>query len=55
MKKYACLGMLLVFLVLFGCANTPEVTPYRDRSANYNWGSDAVCSPGCPPGMQGSW
>ncbi|MDD2901782.1 MAG: hypothetical protein PHU44_05055 [Syntrophales bacterium] len=55
MKKFACLGMLLVLLVLTGCASDPGVTPYQDRSANYNWGSDAVCSPGCPTGMSGSW
>ena len=55
MKKLACLGMLLVLLALTGCANTPEVTPNRDKSANYNWGSDAACSPGCPVGQSGSW
>jgi hypothetical protein len=55
MKKLACLGIVLLLLVLAGCASDPGVTPSRDRSANYNWGSDSVCSPGCPVGMSGSW
>lgn len=59
MKKLICLGALLLILALAGCASVPEgretLASPRDRSANFNWGSDAVCSPGCPAGMSGSW
>lgn len=57
MKKLTCLAVLLLLLALAGCAGTLEgqgvLTPQRD--ANYNWGSDATCSPGCPVGTSGSW
>ena len=55
MKKFRLILALLLLLALAGCASSPEVTPNRDKSANYNWGSDAACSPGCPVGQSGSW
>jgi hypothetical protein len=59
MKKFACLFALLLILALAGCAGVIEgqgtATPRPIPSGNYNWGSDATCSPGCPVGMSGSW
>ncbi len=59
MKKLACLCALLLMLALAGCAGQIEgggtYSPRPAPSGNFNWGSDAVCSPGCPPGMSGSW
>ena len=53
MKKFGLIFTLLLILALAGCAGgtNPQPTP----SGNFNWGSDAACSPGCPPGMSGSW
>ncbi|MEW6657960.1 MAG: hypothetical protein AB1424_04820 [Thermodesulfobacteriota bacterium] len=54
MKKLACLVALLLILTLAGCA-AQGYNPQPIPSGNFNWGSDAACSPGCPPGMSGSW
>ncbi len=57
MKKLGLIFALLLILALAGCATEgPGMggTP-RDRYPNTNWGGDAACSPGCPPGMSGSW
>jgi hypothetical protein len=59
MKKLACLFALLLILALAGCAGVIEgqgtASPRPAPSGNFNWGADAACSPGCPPGMSGSW
>lgn len=54
MKKLACIFALLLILALAGCAG-PGTNPQPVPSGNFNWGADAACSPGCPPGMSGSW
>jgi hypothetical protein len=59
MKKLACIFALLLMLALAGCAGVIEgqgvASPKPAPAGNYNWGSDATCSPGCPVGMGGSW
>jgi hypothetical protein len=59
MKKLICLGVLVLMLAVTGCAGVIESqgtpSPKPAPSGNYNWGSDAACSPGCPVGMGGSW
>jgi hypothetical protein len=54
MKKLGFILALLFILALAGCAG-PGTNPQPYPSGNFNWGSDATCSPGCPPGMSGSW
>ncbi|MBI4644339.1 MAG: hypothetical protein HY790_00260 [Deltaproteobacteria bacterium] len=59
MKKFGLIFALLLMLALAGCAGGMEgqgtASPRPIPSSNYNWGADATCSPGCPPGMSGSW
>ncbi len=55
MKKFGCLFALLLLLALAGCASESTGTSRRDVYPSSNWGTDAACSPGCPPGMSGSW
>lgn len=57
MKKITCLFALLLLLALAGCAGVPESQGIQrpQRDANFNWGADATCSPGCPVGTSGSW
>ncbi|MHB8067159.1 MAG: hypothetical protein ACYDIC_04560 [Desulfobaccales bacterium] len=54
MKKFGSILALLCILALAACAG-PEANPKPAPSGNFNWGDDATCSPGCPPGMSGSW
>jgi len=54
MKKLGSLFALLLILALAGCAGQPTTNP-QPSSGSFNWGADAACSPGCPPGMSGSW
>ena len=55
MKKLGSLFALLLILALAGCAGQATTNPHPIPSGSYNWGADAACSPGCPPGMSGSW
>ncbi len=55
MKKFGCLFALLLILALAGCASESTGTSRRDVYPSPNWGTDAACSPGCPPGMSGAW
>ncbi len=54
MKKFASILLLLALLALTACAGS-GTNPHPVPSGSYNWGADATCSPGCPPGMSGSW
>ncbi len=53
MKKFGSILALLCILALAACASGTNPQPVP--SGGYNWGADAACSPGCPPGMSGKW
>lgn len=55
MKKFGCFFALLLLLALAGCASQDTSSSHPVPSGGYNWGADAACSPGCPPGMSGAW
>ena len=53
------LGMLvLAWLLAAGCATEGKYPQHMNPRPFYNdswWGSDPVCSPGCPAGLSGRW
>jgi hypothetical protein len=53
-------GLLLVIIGLMaaGCAQPTRYPEHMNPRPFYNeswWGSDPVCSPGCPTGLSGRW
>ncbi len=58
MKRFHKWIIPLLFVLVLGCAGTREfVDPASDPygAGRSWWGTDAVCSPGCPVGPSGSW
>ena len=55
MKKVGSIFFLLLILAVTGCASQETGSYQRDIYPSPKWGTDATCSPGCPPGMSGSW
>ncbi len=55
----AMLGILLAAgLMIAGCAKPSVYPEHMSPRPFYNdtwWGSDPVCSPGCPTGMGPGW
>jgi hypothetical protein len=50
--------LLLIGLVAFACAPRSKVSTTMSPNPFYGdswWGSDPVCSPGCPTGMGPGW
>jgi hypothetical protein len=48
----------LVGLLAAGCAQPTTYPAHMEPRPFYNdtwWGTDPVCSPGCPPGAQQTW
>lgn len=49
---------LALFVAILGCASGRDfVNPTAETYGPGRswWGTDAVCSPGCPPGVSGQW
>ncbi len=59
MKKLTCIFAVILILALAGCAGVTEgrgtAAPLHHRYPSPNWDMDPTCSPGCPPGMSGTW
>jgi hypothetical protein len=57
MKKLSCFLALVLVLALGGCAtDTSKGSSASSRQyTNPNWGTDATCAPGCPPGQGEGW
>lgn len=47
--------MLVVGCLTLACAPRTTTPTSVDMRQETWWGSDPVCSPGCPPAMQHSW
>jgi hypothetical protein len=61
MTRYVTMAglLLLIGLMIAGCATKPTAYPeHVNPRPFYNdtwWGSDPVCSPGCPTGTSAPW
>jgi len=50
--------LLLIGLMAAGCAQPTPYPKHVNPRPFYNdswWGTDPVCSPGCPTGQSGRW
>ncbi|MBW1990750.1 MAG: hypothetical protein JRI59_01200 [Deltaproteobacteria bacterium] len=58
LMRFRMVLLTLLLLVFLSCAGSRDyVNPTGDPygAGRSWWGTDAICAPGCPVGMSGSW